>query len=272
MRVFIGALIGAAASLIGARKQKKEQSKINAQARVDRANQFVDLREAAVKAGFNPLTVLRATGGAGFGPMNEQASTNGLLASADFLAAATDGFVNRKYDAALRAAQLESVKLSNYAQGMQIGLLEAGGSIGTYGSGGGPVSYAGPRVSPGGMEQRGPWAGDVPSIDGWGLETGSYFHPRFKASGGLLAYGVSELGLSSPDMNPVTGQPLSKGAKKGGQTWRDLFGGLTDGVMGAPVVMEAFWDRIYPGADFGRLPTFAPSGFPTGGGKSGGRF
>ena len=36
----------------------------------DQANKFVDMAAAARRAGFNPLTVLRATGGAGYGGTN----------------------------------------------------------------------------------------------------------------------------------------------------------------------------------------------------------
>lgn len=45
-------------------------NKQRAAEKADQANKFVDMRNAAQKAGFNPLTVLRATGGAGFGGTN----------------------------------------------------------------------------------------------------------------------------------------------------------------------------------------------------------
>lgn len=45
-------------------------NKQRAAEKADQANKFLDMRNAAQKAGFNPLTVLRATGGAGFGGTN----------------------------------------------------------------------------------------------------------------------------------------------------------------------------------------------------------
>lgn len=45
-------------------------NKQRAAEKADQANKFVDMRNAAQKAGFNPLTVLRSTGGAGFGGTN----------------------------------------------------------------------------------------------------------------------------------------------------------------------------------------------------------
>jgi hypothetical protein len=53
------AVIGAAASHAAAKEQRK-------QAIADQDNQYVRMRNAAQRAGFNPLTVMRATGGQGF--------------------------------------------------------------------------------------------------------------------------------------------------------------------------------------------------------------
>jgi hypothetical protein len=53
------AIVGAAASYMSAKQQRK-------QAIADQDNQFVRMRNAAQRAGLNPLTVLRATGGQGF--------------------------------------------------------------------------------------------------------------------------------------------------------------------------------------------------------------
>jgi hypothetical protein len=64
-------------AIAGAINQKNENeaamdayNKQRAAEKEDQANKFVDMRNAAQKAGFNPLTVLRATGGAGFGGTN----------------------------------------------------------------------------------------------------------------------------------------------------------------------------------------------------------
>lgn len=53
-------LAGSALSLFGANKARQ-------QAKGDAFNKFADLRDAAINGGFNPLTALQATGGAGFG-------------------------------------------------------------------------------------------------------------------------------------------------------------------------------------------------------------
>jgi hypothetical protein len=52
-------VIGGVASYAAAKQQRK-------QAIADQDNQYVRMRNAAQRAGFNPLTVMRATGGAGF--------------------------------------------------------------------------------------------------------------------------------------------------------------------------------------------------------------
>lgn len=68
-----GQLLG---GLFGRRSAKKEAKR---QAALERT-QFVRLREAAELGGFNPLTVLRSTGGQGF------QQTSGALASGSFIA------------------------------------------------------------------------------------------------------------------------------------------------------------------------------------------
>lgn len=52
-------VVGGAASYAAAKEQRK-------QAIADQDNQYVRMRNAAQRAGFNPLTVMRATGGQGF--------------------------------------------------------------------------------------------------------------------------------------------------------------------------------------------------------------
>lgn len=78
----VGTIFGALADTSIAKKQQKQanaaaeaaykrqlaQDEKNRQlAKQDAANKFVDMNAAAKKAGINPLTALRATGGAGFG-------------------------------------------------------------------------------------------------------------------------------------------------------------------------------------------------------------
>lgn len=62
----VGDLLGAGLSMFGASKARK-------QAKEDALNKFVDLRQAAERGGFNPLTALQATGGAGFGAYGSSA-------------------------------------------------------------------------------------------------------------------------------------------------------------------------------------------------------
>lgn len=79
----LGAIAAAAApslvsgvfGMFGAKKRRK-------QARSDQKKQFERLREAAERGGFNPLTALQSTGGAGFGSLPSSAPP---LASIDFI-------------------------------------------------------------------------------------------------------------------------------------------------------------------------------------------
>jgi hypothetical protein len=71
-----GNVIGGVASYAAAKKQRK-------QAIADQDNQYVRMRNAAQRAGFNPLTVLRATGGQGFTglPVISKAAAFGNMAT-----------------------------------------------------------------------------------------------------------------------------------------------------------------------------------------------
>ena len=86
----LGSLIGGAFSLFGASKARK-------QAKEDAANKFIDLRAAALAGGFNPLTALESTGGAGFGAYPSSAPP---LASIELLTGAADGVVDELSGAA----------------------------------------------------------------------------------------------------------------------------------------------------------------------------
>jgi len=86
----LGSLIGGAFSLFSASKQRS-------QAKEDAANKFIDLRASALAGGFNPLTALQATGGAGFGAYPSSAPP---LASIEFLTGAADGIVDEVSGAA----------------------------------------------------------------------------------------------------------------------------------------------------------------------------
>lgn len=73
-------LLGGIFSLFGA-------SRARSQAKKDASNKFVDLRNAAIKGGFNPLTALEATGGSGFGAYPSSAPP---LASVELLTGALE--------------------------------------------------------------------------------------------------------------------------------------------------------------------------------------
>lgn len=87
--------------------------------KADQANKFVDMRNAAQRAGFNPLTVLRATGGAGFGGTNAVMPVMSKQNFAATLAAKAVGqyFTNvknapiDKYNEQVRQLELEKRRL-----------------------------------------------------------------------------------------------------------------------------------------------------------------
>lgn len=73
------AIVGGVASYAAAKQQRK-------QAMADQDNQYVRMRNAAQRAGFNPLTVLRNTGGQGFTglPVISKAAAFGNMAAGIF--------------------------------------------------------------------------------------------------------------------------------------------------------------------------------------------
>ena len=80
----IPAAIGAVGSAVNSKKAKKYADDARTDARKAMKTQFVDLRKAAEKGGFNPLTALQATGGAGFGASSVPFSAP-PLATSDFM-------------------------------------------------------------------------------------------------------------------------------------------------------------------------------------------
>ena len=60
------AKLSIASNVVGGLLSYKSAKQQRKQALADQDNQFVRMRNAAQRAGFNPLTVLRATGGQGF--------------------------------------------------------------------------------------------------------------------------------------------------------------------------------------------------------------
>lgn len=95
----VGTVFGALADTSIARKQVKRQNaaaeaayqrqlaqdaKNRELAKQDAANKFVDMNAAAKKAGINPLTALRATGGAGFGMYGGMTAVAPVLSKFNF--------------------------------------------------------------------------------------------------------------------------------------------------------------------------------------------
>jgi hypothetical protein len=92
-------VIGGAASYAAAKQQRK-------QAIADQDNQFVRMRNAAQRAGFNPLTVLRLTGGQGFTglPAISKAAAFGNMATGVFGTLA-DNYVDKYEEKVKQAVQ-----------------------------------------------------------------------------------------------------------------------------------------------------------------------
>jgi hypothetical protein len=100
-----GNVIGGVASYAAAKKQRK-------QAIADQDLQFVRMRNAAQRAGFNPLTVLRATGGQGFTglPLISKAAAFGNMATGIF-DAVTQSPID-KYNKEIRDLEVKQRKAS----------------------------------------------------------------------------------------------------------------------------------------------------------------
>jgi hypothetical protein len=95
-----GNVIGGIASYAAAKEQRKQAIK-------DQDNQFVRMRNAAQRAGFNPLTVMRATGGQGFTglPTISKAAAFGNIATGIFDAVRQSPI--DKYNKQVRELELE---------------------------------------------------------------------------------------------------------------------------------------------------------------------
>lgn len=94
-------LVAGVFSLFGANKARQ-------QAQADASNKFVDLRAAAEKAGFNPLTALEATGGSGFGSFPSAAPP---LASVELLTGALSAGVDELTGAAAQRRASDRLNL-----------------------------------------------------------------------------------------------------------------------------------------------------------------
>jgi hypothetical protein len=112
------AIVGAAASYMSAKQQRK-------QAIEDQDNQFVRMRNAAQRAGFNPLTVLRATGGQGFTglPVISKAAAFGNAAAGIFDAARQAPI--DKYNKQVRELEIKQRKADLELMPMRSKLMKA---------------------------------------------------------------------------------------------------------------------------------------------------
>jgi hypothetical protein len=113
-----GALASAAFGYLGAREQRE-------QAKKDQDKQFVRMRNAAQRAGFNPLTVLRATGGQGFTglPVLSKAAAFGNAVTGIFDAYRREPI--ERYKADLRKLDIKQRVMDLYNTGIQGKLMKA---------------------------------------------------------------------------------------------------------------------------------------------------
>ena len=114
-------VVPAAVNALVGRANQKAANKASVAAyeqnKKDAANKYVDMSKAARKAGFNPLTVLRATGGAGFGSYGAPILSKRAF-GLEFAANSISGFAKMKanepidlYNEEVRQLDLESRKL-----------------------------------------------------------------------------------------------------------------------------------------------------------------
>ena len=122
-------------------KQLAQDEKNRALAKEDASNKFSDMSAAARKAGFNPLTVLRATGGAGFGSYGGYSAIAPVLSKFNFAQTfaqkAAKSFYDQKinepidkYNKEIRDLELQQrkidLKLGQQALRVGSGLLAGG--------------------------------------------------------------------------------------------------------------------------------------------------
>lgn len=110
------AIVGGLASYVAAKQQRK-------QAIADQDNQYVRMRDAAQRAGFNPLTVLRNTGGQGFTglPVISKAAAFGNMATGIFDAVRQAPI--DKYNQQVRDLEIKQRQADLKIAGMTIGKM-----------------------------------------------------------------------------------------------------------------------------------------------------
>lgn len=124
-----------ASSVVGGLLSYKSAKQQRKQAIADQDNQFVRMRNAAQRAGFNPLTVLRATGGQGFTglPTISKAAAFGNAAVGIF-----DAFRQSpidKYNKQVRDLELEQRRANVAIAKKTLGAMSKATAMGITGSG-----------------------------------------------------------------------------------------------------------------------------------------
>jgi hypothetical protein len=128
---FWGSIAGAVIGGLFQAKAAKEQRK---QAIADQEQQFVRMRDAAEKAGFNPLTALRLTGGQGFGGLP---TFSKYAAFGNVAMGITDAFINRpidKYNKEIRELELEQRRADLEIAKQTLGAMSKATAMGITGS------------------------------------------------------------------------------------------------------------------------------------------
>ena len=120
-------VVSGAASYAAAKQQRK-------QAISDQDNQYVRMRNAAQRAGFNPLTVMRATGGAGFTglPTISKAAAFGNAAAGIFAAVKQSPI--DKYNKQVRELELEQRRADVAIAKQTLGAMSKATAMGITGS------------------------------------------------------------------------------------------------------------------------------------------
>jgi hypothetical protein len=126
-----GNVIGGIASYAAAKEQRK-------QALADQDSQYVRMRNAAQRAGFNPLTVMRATGGAGFTglPTISKAAAFGNMATGIFDAVRQSPI--DKYNKQVRDLELEQRRAELAIAKKTMGAMSKATAMGMTGKGNNP--------------------------------------------------------------------------------------------------------------------------------------
>lgn len=105
--------LAAGGQLLGGALEMRAQNKERAYAIANRGIDFVKLRDDAIKAGFNPLTALNATGGQGY----DRVAGLPSLGSAAFMGDAVSSFGKALFD--LRLQESDQLARSQLAYGLQ---------------------------------------------------------------------------------------------------------------------------------------------------------